>query len=189
MKKETKTFLASIEFKADSDETGEFKAVFSTFGVVDLDRDVTEPGAFKAGQETFVESWNHGYDLPVGKGVIGQDEKEGWLDGKFFLDTPGGEAHYRTVKNAGGIVEWSYTFSILESSFGKFEDQDVRFLKSLDVVGVSPVTRGAGINTRTVAVKNAGQDEDEADQGKSSVDAQAKISLIGLMVKKAEMEA
>ena len=40
-----KTFTAPLELKADG-QPGEFKAVFSTLNVIDLDKDVTVPGAF-----------------------------------------------------------------------------------------------------------------------------------------------
>ena len=177
-----KTFQAPIELKSDSDETGQFTAVFSTLNVIDHDGDVTQPGAFDEGQKAFIESWNHGWNLPVGKGVIHADDDNAWVDGEFFLETASGLEHYKAVKAAGDLVEWSYTFQILKSSQGEVEGQPVRYLEKLDTVGVSPVTRGAGIDTRTVSVKNADEDEDEAGDGKSSVDTLAKIDLIELTV-------
>jgi HK97 family phage prohead protease len=152
-----KIFTAPLELKADGKE-GEFRAVFSTLNVVDLDGDVTTPGAFE-GQETVVEPWNHGWTLPAGKGEIKSDEKKAWIEGEFFLDTEVGKENYQTVKNLGPLAEWSYTFDIVEVGFGKFNDRDVRFLKKLDVIGVSPVTRGAGIDTRTTAIKSNQADE------------------------------
>lgn len=146
-----KTFTAPLELKADGAE-GEFKAVFSTFNVVDLDGDVTTPGAFEE-QAAVVEPWNHGWTLPAGKGQIKSDGKEAWIEGQFFLDTEVGKENYQTVKNLGSLAEWSYTFDIVDLGYGKFNDRDVRFLKKLDVVGVSPVTRGAGIDTRTASIK------------------------------------
>ena len=170
---ETKTYKAHIELKSDG-EPGEFKAVFSTFNVIDLDEDVTTPGAFEE-QETVVEPWNHEYTLPAGKGVIKFNEKEAWMEGRFFLDTQVGKENYQTVKNMGGLAEWSYTFDINKVSFGEFEDRKVRFLEKLDVVGVAPVTRGAGIGTHTVAIKSGdpkkqseNEDETAGDRGKSS---------------------
>ena len=44
-----KTYAGEIELKADSDQTGQFSAVFSTLNAVDHDGDVTLPGAFKDG--------------------------------------------------------------------------------------------------------------------------------------------
>lgn len=151
-----KVYKAALRLKAEGEgEAGEFSAVFSTLSVEDLHRDVTLPGAFTNGQPVIIEPWNHGWTLPVGKAVIRSDEKEAWVEGKFFLDTIGGLDHYRTVKNLEGIAEWSYTFDVLEADRGQFNGRDVQFLRKLDVVGVGPVTRGAGIDTRTVGIKQA----------------------------------
>jgi HK97 family phage prohead protease len=142
----------TLQFKAE--ESGEFKAVFSTFNVIDHDGDVTVPGAFTDGQTVKVSYWSHRWgDLPVGRGVIHQDEKEAWIDGAFFMDTEAGRETYRTVKNLGELQEWSYGFDVIEGEAGQFDGNDVYFLKKLDVIEVSPVMRGAGIDTRTIDIK------------------------------------
>jgi len=182
---ERKTFRAPIEFKEDADKTGAFRAEFATLNVIDHDRDVTESGAFRDGQETLIESWNHNYgQLPVGKGVIHEDGDKAVIEGQFFLDTQGGLEHYKTVKALGELQEWSYTFDIEDSGFGEFDDQDVRFLRKLDVWGVAPVQRGAGIDTRTTDIKaaDAGDGEGEAEDGKlsgrSPRDMQVRIDIL-----------
>ena len=149
----TKTFRAAMEIKADG-QPGEFRAVFSTFNMVDKDGDVTLPGAFQDDAAVRISYWGHRWqDLPVGRGVIHQDEKQAWVDGRFFLDTLAGKETYQTVKNLGELQEWSYGYDVLGSEQGKFQDQDVRFLKELEVAEVSPVMLGAGIDTRTEAIK------------------------------------
>lgn len=167
---ERKTFRAPLVL--DTEEEGKFKAVFATMNVIDWHEDVTEPGAFHDGQKVIIEPWNHDWKLPVGKGVVRSDDKEAWIDGEFFLDTTPGLDHYRTVKNLDGIAEWSYSFDIEDSGRGQFDGRDVRFLRKLDVAGVGPVTRGAGIDTRTVEIKKkqAGSsgDEGEGDDAKPS---------------------
>lgn len=151
-----KVFRAPIHLKANSDETGEFTAEFATLEVIDHDNDVTRPGAFMEGQETLVEPWNHNYgELPVGKGIIHEKENKAVIEGKFFLDTQSGLDHYRVVKALGAIQEWSYTFQVEQASQGVFQDQPVQFLERLDVWGVAPVTRGAGIDTHTTDIKGA----------------------------------
>jgi len=147
-----KTFRAPIVLKADGEE-GTFRSVFAQFNVVDHDGDVTQPGAFQEGAEAVIEGWNHDWGLPVGKGVIHSNEREAWIEGRFFLDTALGKDHYLTLKGLEGLEEWSYTFDIEEAESGEFDGERVRFLKGLDVWGVAPVTRGAGIGTRTVALK------------------------------------
>jgi hypothetical protein len=160
---EQKIFTAPLELKADGDgQPGEFKAVFATFNVADHQRDWTVPGAFKDGQEAIIESWNHGETLPVGKGVIHSNGKEAWVEGKFFLDTEVGRDHHATVKNLGPLAQWSYTFDIEKATIADPSKHPgaERVLRALNVVGFSGVTRGAGINTRTVAIKS---DDDKTD--------------------------
>lgn len=158
-----KVFKAAFKLKeAGEGEEGEFKAVFSTLNVKDLHDDVTLPGAFPD-QDAVIEPWNHGFTLPVGRAAIRSNEKEAWVEGRFFLDTTGGLDHYRTVKNLEGLAEWSYTFDVLEAEKGLFGGEPVQYLKKLDVVGVGPVTRGAGIATRTERIKS---DPGKAGDGK-----------------------
>jgi hypothetical protein len=135
-------------------EDGSFTAVFSTFDVVDHDGDVTRPGAFKDGAQVIVGSWGHKIqDLPVGKGVIRTDQREARVEGHFFLDTAAGKDTYQTVKNLGALGEWSYVFGIKRWAYGEFEGRQVRFLEDLEVFSVDPVLVGAGIDTRTTAIK------------------------------------
>ena len=164
-----KVYKGQIKFRKDADETGEFRAEFATLNVIDYDQDVTVPGAFQDGQETLIEAWNHGYgQLPVGKGVIHEDEDKAVVEGRFFLDTQGGLEHYRTVKALGELQEWSYTFDIEDSGHGEFDGEDVLFLRKLDVWGVAPVQRGAGIDTRTVDIKAAKDSKDSGGAGDSA---------------------
>lgn len=190
---EKKIYRGPLVLKAEGEgEAGSFRAEFATLNVVDWHTDVTEPGAFQNGQEVIIEPWNHGWDLPSGKGVVQSDDQKAWVDGKFFLDTQAGMETYKTVKNLGGLAEWSYSFDILDSGEGTYDGQRVRVLRKLDVVGVGPVTRGAGIDTRTVMIKRqakAGEDGegggDDAGGKPSGPDAelmtQILISEIGII--------
>ena len=170
----TKTYQGRMQLKADG-EPGEFSAVFATLNVIDKDGDVTLPGAFGE-QKVLVEPWNHNYQSPpVGKGTIHEVDAQAVVDGRFFLDTANGKEHHAVVKETGDMQEWSYTFRVVEGESGMFEGEQVYFLKKLDVIGVSPVTRGAGIGTRTTAVKSAGgaggDDTDDGDEGEAGGDA------------------
>lgn len=147
--------ISGIDVK--SAEKGEVSAVFSTFNVIDKDGDVTEPGAFKDGQEVLISAYGHtswSGALPVGKGTIRQTKDEAIFEGQFFLNTTAGRDTFEVVKELGAKGEWSYGYDVEEFSFGKHDDQDVRFLKSLDVHEVSPVLLGAGVNTRTLGTKS-----------------------------------
>lgn len=157
-----KTILGPVTFKAEGDE-GQFRAVFSTLNVVDHDGDVTLPGAFADGEKVRISYWGHRWgDLPVGRGEIHADEKEAWVDGKFFLDTEGGRETYNTVKGLGELQEWSYGFDVLERADGELEGEPVQFLKRVKVHEVSPVMLGAGVGTRTTAIKAKDRLEDVA---------------------------
>lgn len=157
MAREHKTL--KLELKADGESEGAFTATFATFNVIDHHGDVTVPGAYDEGKEILIGAYQHRMEaLPVGKGVIRQDDHRAWVEGQFFLDTTHGDATYRTVKNAGGAMEWSYVFTVKQAEFGEFDtDQGavpVRFLQKLDVWSVDPVLRGAGIGTRTDSIKS-----------------------------------
>lgn len=148
--------LGGVEIKNAA--KGEVTAIFSTFGVVDKDGDVTLPDAFTDGEQVSISAYNHtswGGVLPVGKGTIRTTKDGAVLEGQFFMDTQLGRETFQVVKNMGGQQEWSYGFDVVKHSFGEFEGKQVRFLERLKVTEVSPVLLGAGENTRTVAVKSA----------------------------------
>lgn len=135
---------------------GTVTAVFSTLNVVDSDGDVTLPGAFTDGAKVRISAYGHRSwtgDLPVGKGTISEKDDEAILDGQFFLDTTAGRDTFTTVKELGELQEWSYSLENVRSKMGEFEGREVRFLEKIDVTEVSPVLKGAGVGTRTLAVK------------------------------------
>ena len=140
-------------------EQGRFRAIFSTFNVRDLDGDVTMPDAFIKNQPVRISYWGHRWgELPVGRGIIDFDGEKAWVDGQFFLDTDGGIQTYKTVKALDDLQEWSYGFHVLEQESGTKDGESVNFLKKLDVFEVSPVLLGAGIDTRTEAIKSSSED-------------------------------
>jgi len=148
-----KTWRGAVKLGA---QRGEFRAVFSTFNVIDHDGDVTLPGAFQDGQQVRIAYWGHRWeDLPVGRGEIHQNDKAAWVDGKFFLDTQMGKETYLTVKELDELQEWSYGFDVIDSEYGQFNGQNVQFLKKITVHEVSPVMLGAGVGTRTESIKSA----------------------------------
>jgi hypothetical protein len=155
-----KSFVG-LEVK-DADQ-GIVTAVFSTFGVVDKDNDIVEPGAIKDGTPIRVSayghaSWNSYFanaELPTGKGIVHADDGKAWADMQFFLDTDHGKNTFLTVKNMGNLQEWSYS---LQNVRAEYEDMEgvgqVRRIKSMDIHEVSPVLMGASIGTCTTMVKS-----------------------------------
>jgi hypothetical protein len=149
--------LRGVEIK-DADK-GTVEAVFSTFNVIDSDRDVTLPGAFTDGAKWKISAYGHRSwmgALPVGKGTVRTTSTEAILEGQFFMDTQHGADTFRTVKAMGELQEWSYSVHPLKESYGEFEGQQVRFLEQLGPGEVSPVLAGAGVGTRTLAAKSDG---------------------------------
>lgn len=168
---------ASHGIKMDTDGQGTARIYFAQLNVADKDGDVTLPGAFIQGQQVKVCQYGHKWgELPAGGGVIREEGDWAIADLKFFLDTPQGDAMYRTLKavaEAGLVQEWSYGFNILEAGFGDWEGKHVRFLKALDTFEVSPVLLGAGIGTHTADIKSADADAKASDCGACSAPSAA----------------
>lgn len=156
-----------------SAEKGEVSAVFSTFNVIDKDGDVTLPGAIPDGLEVVISAYGHQSHfgaLPAGKGIIRTTETEAILEGQFFMATEAGRDTFEVVKELGGLGEWSYSLHDVKSHYGEFDGQQANFLESIFVKEVSPVLRGAGVNTRTLVAKGLKFSE-EGDAVLAAVDA------------------
>jgi HK97 family phage prohead protease len=147
-----------IELKDDS---GQVEAVFSLFNSLDSDGDVVVPGAVKSGfkNNQVPMVWSHKWDMPIGKGIISQDDDKAVFKGEFFMDTESGKEAYNLVKNMGDMQQWSFGYKVNDSEFSKTKDNDgddtnARYLKDLTVYEVSPVLVGANQDTYTLAIKS-----------------------------------
>lgn len=139
-------------------ESGTFEAAFAQFNIVDHDGDVTLPGAFPA-KEVPMSAFNHSsWDgaPPVGKGMISERGEWAVFTGEFFMNTTHGRDAYETLKGLGPLAEFSYGFSILDSSPDTRDGKRVRVLKALDPFEVSHVLRGAGPTTHLMSIKSGG---------------------------------
>jgi len=58
------------------------------------------------------------------------------------------------MNNGVPLQEWSFGFKVIEADFGEFQGKQVRFLRKLEVHEISPVLRGAGVATGTLALKS-----------------------------------
>jgi hypothetical protein len=152
-----KKSLNGVEIK--NADLGEVSAVFATFGVTDKDGDITDPKAFTEGAQVAISAYGHKSwegQLPVGVGTIRTDGEKAIMDGRFFLDTTAGRDTFNALKGmseAGIPSEWSYGFDVLDSEPAQ-KDGAKRLLKSMKVYEVSPVLLGAGVDTRTLAIKS-----------------------------------
>ncbi|HLS44295.1 MAG TPA: HK97 family phage prohead protease [Ornithinicoccus sp.] len=164
MQTQTKA-LRGVEIKDASQ--GKIQAVFATFDVIDRDGDVTRKSAFKDGAPVRISAYNHASwegALPVGKGVIRVGPNEAILEGQFFMNTSHGRDAFETVKAMGELQEFSYGFHVTDAEPGEVEGKSVRIIKGVDVHEVSPVLLGAGIGTRTLAVKGQKRTFTQADR-------------------------
>ena len=148
----------------ESETTGRITAVFATLHVVDLDGDVTEPGAFTDGAPVMISDWNHtswGAAKPVGKGFIYENGSEAILEGQFFMNTTHGRDAFETVKELGELASFSYGFDVDDAvkapRDSRYGPEHRRTLRKMTVHEVSPVLVAAGINTRLLAIKSGGR--------------------------------
>lgn len=153
----TKT-LERVTFKG-ADDSGLVEAVFSTLNVKDKDGDVTLPGAMGRGEAVAISAYGHrSWDgvPPVGTGTIHEEGDEVILRGAYFMHIPAAAADYQTVKamSEAGLQEWSYSLRNVSSHRGELAGEPVNFIDAVTVNEVSPVLVGAGVNTRTLAMKD-----------------------------------
>jgi len=150
--------LGLVEIKDEA--KGEFSSIIATYGALDSDGDVTEPGAHKDGQRVVVSSYGHSAakgQLPVGTATLQVQNNRTVAKGNYFMDIPEARDSFLTMKrlHEQGLGEWSYGYEVLDAEMGERDGRRVRFLKSLDVFEVSHVLRGAGVGTRTLTAKDA----------------------------------
>lgn len=163
----TKTYLAE-PVAASADGTASW--VVATLNVVDADGDVALPGAFGR-QEVTVLAAHESRQVPIGKGVVFESGDELIADVKFNLAVPLARDWHSAIRfdleNPPALQEYSYGYDILPggSRRGELGGRPVQFFRPLpdgrpgvDVIETSPVLRGAGIATRTLAAKRRGGD-------------------------------
>lgn len=158
---EIKQVRVPATFASDGAE-GSVQAVFSTFGVVDRDGDIVEASAFTHGQSVPMV-WSHDWSKPVGKGQIAVGPDAAVFDGAFFLDTVAGRDAYATVKAMAELQEYSWGFRVIDAAFEQRGDQFIRVIKRAEVFEVSPVLKGAGVGTHTLALKGGLPYADEGE--------------------------
>ena len=153
---EIKSFGA---FEIKNAETGEIEAIIATLEVVDRDEDVIAVDAIADGSKVSMSSYGHDVvygDTPVGKGQLHIEGKKAVFKGRMFLATQRGRETFEVLKEMGGDQQWSFGFRILGSEVPDEAWRKKgarRILTKLDAFEVSPVIVGAGVGTRTVAMK------------------------------------
>jgi HK97 family phage prohead protease len=156
----------TIRTELKADETGKVSAVIATFGVIDRDFDIIEPGTFTPGQKVPM-AWAHDWSRPVGKGLIEVTNSAAIFDGSFFMETQAGLEAYKTVKAMDDLQDWSWGYRVLDATPEMRDGEMIRIIKKAEVYEVSPVLVGAGVGTFTLDLKNLTFDDHE----KTALDA------------------
>lgn len=145
------------------DEAGTGLARIATLSAVDSDGDTYAPGAF---------SWKDGghqwaqilpaHDrraMPLGKARVYEEGDAAFAELNLNLETQAGKDWHAALKfdlaKGSPVQEWSYGFQVLDADYQLRGDSRVQVLKRLDVQEVSPVLKGAGVGTGTLAIKSA----------------------------------
>jgi Caudovirus prohead serine protease len=179
--------LADVQLKEGAE--GGFVARFATLApAVDYDGDVTMAGAFPVGKQVPVSAFGHrswAGALPVGTAVIDSDGRVARAVGRFFTETRDGRDTWLTLKELGGLAQWSYGFEVLEASrapaeLAAYGPSARRILRRLDVHEVSPVLKGAGVDTATESIKCSGCGRPQSEHRVPVVRRPADLAPAGL---------
>lgn len=148
--------LKSYNAQVKAASEGKLTVVFATLNVVDKDRDVTLPGAFGTQTAMFLPAHNWGHPA-IGVAKIHEEGNEAIAEIQLYMEMESAREWYESIKGNlenGVVQEFSYGFTIEDSSRGQMDGKEVQYLKAVKVHEVSPVVVGAGENTRTLAVKS-----------------------------------
>lgn len=146
-------------------ESGEFEAIIATLNVVDSDGDIIVPGAFGDMTTMIVPTHNHG-SIPLGKARMEDRGSHAVAIGRFNLDIEPGREWHNALKfdldNPPSVQEWSFAYRVLDSEMEVRDGEQVRVLKKMDIMEVSPVLRGAGVGTGTLMAKSRFEEQLDA---------------------------
>lgn len=166
MKTETKSILVE-----KMDDAGLGLARLVDMNAIDHDGDTYTPGAFswKEGGEQWVPLLpaHQRTAMSFGKARVYEEGSVAFAELHLNLDTVAGKEWHSTLKfdlaTGRPAQEWSYGFDVIDAAHEQRGTEKVRNLKRLDVHEVSPVIRGAGIGTATLAMKSRGAFADQLD--------------------------
>ena len=179
---------------------GIVEAYVNSMGVVDHDGEIIEMGAFdqsiqKGGQSV---AWFHDQSAPVGKVIdaapiqLSQDDETQRQQGRlkavmqFNLNTQRGREAFADVE-FGSVKEWSVGFRALEDDLEQLDGgENVRVIKNLDWVEVSPVLRGASPDTQTITAKSV-SDTTPEEPGVAS-DTEIETIRLGIDIERTKLD-
>jgi HK97 family phage prohead protease len=160
----------AVEFKSVDEAEGIVDAIVNTTGIVDRQKDIIEPGAFRkaiGGKLPKVVNSHQGSEF-LGKVLSMREIMPGdpalpksladrhlgafAVKMQFNLETQAGREMFSNVKG-GYVDEWSFMFTIDDA---QYDAKGIRHIKLIDeIFEVSPVLVGANQATLTLAAKSA----------------------------------
>lgn len=152
-------------------------AKIATLGVLDLDRDITLDGWFVDGMTAPVVPTHDWSSVPLGRATVRVVDDEVLADIEWN-DTREAESWRQAIEfdyARQPHMNWSYGFTIRDgsTSVGTWLDElPARFLGAApdgspgcNLIEVSPVMRGAGVGTTTLAIGDSEQATDDEMAG------------------------
>jgi peptidoglycan hydrolase-like protein with peptidoglycan-binding domain/phage head maturation protease len=183
------------------DDTGVVEALVSVTGVVDSDRDIIEPGAYKdtltrrRPKGIFSHDWKQWASrtevveelMPGDPRLADYATQTGktwpaaagalYVKTRYNLATPEGRSAYENVKFFGDECQWSIGYKVPAGKAVRSKD-GVRRIREVDLYEYSPVLFGAASLSGTLSVKAAVADIEE-DAGEDEADFEDGLDDVG----------
>lgn len=148
-----------LKIKSVSD-TGEFEGYASVFDVVDSYGDVVIKGAFKKTLEAWSEKkdlppvlWQHKMAEPIGPFTEMKEDDHGlFVKGKLLVDDDPLAKRALAHMKAGSVKGMSIGYVVVDAEYHK--QDDIYYLKEIDLWEVSIVTFPANTEAKITEVKN-----------------------------------
>jgi len=167
------------------DDTGTALIAFATLGAIDHDGDYLF--ADSIGRKTTRLQPAHDWKAPaMGVAKTFEQDSEARANVLFNLKMESGREWHQSILGnfrSGLTQEWSFAYDVLEDD-PKFARSigAKRAFRKLDIHEISPVLKGAGINTRTLEVKRCltcGSEQPRIEQPKAHCSCGAKANGAG----------
>lgn len=146
----------------EMDEAGKGLARIATLSAVDHDGDTYLPGAFgwkAGGQWCSILPAHDRRATPLGKARVYEEGDQALAELSFNLDLPEAKGWHSAIMfdlaKGESVQEYSYGYNLVEFDYQQHGNDRVRQFKKVEVLEVSPVLKGAGIGTGTLAMKSA----------------------------------
>lgn len=146
----------------EMDEAGKGLARIATLSAVDHDGDTYAPGSFgwkDGGQWCSILPAHDRRATPLGKARVYEEGDAALAELSFNLSIPEAKSWHSAIMfdlaRGEPIQEYSYGYDLVDFDYQMRGRDRVRMFKRVEVLEVSPVLKGAGVGTGTLAMKHA----------------------------------